>query len=370
MYSEAQSNLWANELLEALSNDAGISQPTKKICAKLKHQQNPWQDELKARWRRIKYPLYEQSDIVKLNTTWHKHIQAVNSQRQNQRDFYLAQGNHQAAAQIANEPDLSMSERACIVKEDAKTVGWDPTANEYVLVSSPHAPELEKLSEFVDQCMHSQATNIPKSISNLMEEGEARGFTEVAYTSLWLQFIKKYLKNSYQPALTYSRNLNELFEFLLSLVDTQTEITKIRTAIAKIVRKQEEPVSFSVLKLKSLTSSLLFMIEPTATLNQVSKRSSRAAIDGLYSLVSDRARVQLTSWKRRCNEMAKSCTLQDHLDAISNIEQVVACKPSRDYVVPARLADSDIMASAFWTQYGLTKPQNKPQAEKNNGKPG
>ena len=369
MYSEAQSNLWANELLEALSNDAGISQPTKKICAKLKHQQNPWQDELKAKWRRIKYPLYEQSDIVKLNSTWHKHIQAINLQRQNQRDFYMSQGNHQAAAQISTEPDNSMSERACIVKQESKTVGWDPTANEYVLVSTPYAPDLEKLSEFVDQCMHSQATNIPKSISNLMEEGEARGFTEVAYTSLWLQFIKKYLKNSYQPALTYSRNLNELFEFLLSLVDTQTEITKIRTAIAKIVRKQDEPVSFSVLKLKSLTSSLMFMIEPTATLFEVSKRSSRAAIDGLYSLVSDAARVQLTSWKRRCNEMAKNCTLQDHLDAIANIEQVVTCKPSRDYLVPARLADSDIMASAFWTQYGLTKPQNKPQAGKNNEKP-
>ena len=97
----------------------------------------------------------------------------------------MSQGNHQAAAQISNEPDSSMSERACIVKQDAKTVGWDPKANEYVLVSSPYAPELKKLSEFVDQCMHSQATNIFKSISNLTEEGEARGFTEVAYTSLW-----------------------------------------------------------------------------------------------------------------------------------------------------------------------------------------
>ena len=164
--------------------------------------------------------------------------------------------------------------------------------------------------------------------------------------------------------------MNELFEFLLSLVDTQTEITKIRIAIGKIVRKQDEPVSFVVLKLKSLTSSLLFMIEPTATLNQVSKRSSRAAIDGLYSLVADEARAQLTSWKRRCNEMAKSCTLQDHLDAIANIETVGACKPTRDYLVPARLADSNVMASAFWTQYGLSKPKGKPQTEKPNNKPG
>ena len=132
MYSEAQSNLWANEPLEALSNDVAISQPTKKICAKLKHQQNPWQDELKVRWRKIRYPLYKQSDIVKLNSTWHKHIQAVNMQRQNQRDFYMAQGNHQAAAQIHNEPDTSMSERACIVKQDAKTVGWDPTTKLHI----------------------------------------------------------------------------------------------------------------------------------------------------------------------------------------------------------------------------------------------
>ena len=363
MYSEAQANLWANELLDALSKDVGISQGTKNICEKLKKNQNPWQETLKAKWGGIIYPLYDESDIVKLNACWHKNIQQINVQRKNQREYYLAQNNQHAASQIADEQDLSMTSKTCIVRQEARVLGWDPTKNDYVLVAYPHTPDLEKLSEFVDQCVHSGATNIPKSVANLIEEGEKRGYSENAYSSLWLQFIKKYIKNSYQPALTYSRNLNELFSFLLSLVDTNSEITKIRCAISKITRKQEEPVSFAVLKLKSLTSSLLFMMDPTATVQNVSQRASRAAIDGLYSLITDEARLQLTSWKRRCNEMAKSCSLQDHLDAIANIEQVPACKPSRDFVVPQRLADSDVTINTFWTKHGLEKPALKPRSK-------
>ena len=167
-----------------------------------------------------------------------------------------------------------MNEKACIVKEEKRILGWVPSENNFILLSNPNKPDLDNLTEFVDQCVHSGATNIPKSIKNLMEEGKLRGFTEAAYTSLWLQFIKKYIENSYQAALTYSRNLNELFEFLLSLVDTETEITKLRNAISKITRKQEDPVSFSVLKMKSLTTSLLFMIDPTAQLSEVTKRAS------------------------------------------------------------------------------------------------
>ena len=61
--------------------------------------------------------------------------------------------------------------------------------------------------------------------------------------------------------------------------------------------------------------------------------------------------------------MAKSCSLQDHLDAVANIEQVPACKPSRDFVVPQRLADSDVTVNTFWTKHGLEKPALKPRSK-------
>ena len=60
MYSEASSELWANELLEALLAEGGISARTKEVCSKLKHKHNPWQKELREMWRKLVYPIYTQ----------------------------------------------------------------------------------------------------------------------------------------------------------------------------------------------------------------------------------------------------------------------------------------------------------------------
>ena len=145
----------------------------------------------------------------------------------------------------------------------------------------------------------------------------------------------------------------------MSLVDTETEITKLRNAISKITRKQEDPVSFAVLKIKSLTTSLLFMIDPTAQLSEVTKRASRAAVDALYTLISEEAKTHLTSWKRRCNEMGKVTTLQEYLEAISKIEQSKSCKPTRDFIVPSQLADSDVVANSFLCQIWSAKTKKQ-----------
>ena len=67
-------------------------------------------------WRKLDYPEYTQSDGVRLNSTWKKHIEAVNQQRNNQRNYYMQQGNQAAAALIGLEEDKSMNEKACIVK--------------------------------------------------------------------------------------------------------------------------------------------------------------------------------------------------------------------------------------------------------------
>ena len=105
---------------------------------------------------------------------------------------------------ITDEECNALSEKACIIRHDNKTTGWDPSLGDYVLVSNPTQPDITKLSEFIKQCVHSFAVNIPKSISNLLAEGESRGYSEESNRSLWLQFIKHYAKDSYQPALAYS----------------------------------------------------------------------------------------------------------------------------------------------------------------------
>jgi hypothetical protein len=102
--SEAQSGLWSNELLKALVNDPIIGQDTKNICKKLKFNSNQWQSELKEYWSFTAYPEYDQTSILKLNATLHKFCQRINTQRSNQRNFYLNQGNLHAASLI---PDIA-----------------------------------------------------------------------------------------------------------------------------------------------------------------------------------------------------------------------------------------------------------------------
>ena len=61
-------------------------------------------------------------------------IKAVNQQRSNQRNYYMQQGHPAVAALIAMEDDRSMTEKACIVKEEKKILGWDPSQNNFVLL--------------------------------------------------------------------------------------------------------------------------------------------------------------------------------------------------------------------------------------------
>ena len=57
--------------------------------------------------------------------------------------------------------------------------------------------------------------------------------------------------------------------------------------------------------------------------------------------------------------MGKVTTLQEYLDAISKIEQSRACKPTHDFIVPSRLADSDVVANSFYAKFGLEKPRSR-----------
>ena len=139
----------------------------------------------------------------------------------------------------------------------------------------------------VELCNHSKAINLPKTLKNILDLGSKSGFTEANYTSLFLQLIKKHLTSSYISALTYSQDGVALFTYLLSLVDTSSEVTKIRLALAAIERKQNEPISVSALKVKAMTTSLLFLLQPSAELASIDRRSTRAAQDAIFCLVSE-----------------------------------------------------------------------------------
>ena len=146
--SEAQSGLWSNKLLKALVNYPSIGQNTKNICRKLKFNSNQWQSELKEEWSFTAYPEYNQSSILKLNTTFHKFCQRINTQRANQRNFYLNQGNLHAASLIPDIPDDSVTaKQGAIVLDDYSCQVWDPVLKEFVTIAYHKKACLENMDQ-------------------------------------------------------------------------------------------------------------------------------------------------------------------------------------------------------------------------------
>lgn len=369
MASGPAAEMWSKELVEALIKDAALSQDTKDTFKKIQYKQNPWQLQLKKLWDALSYPAHDTTSIVQLNCQWRKNVEAINSQRANQRQFYISQGDPASASQIPNIDDRSMSERACIIKSELKSEGWNPAISKFEILQNPSKPDITKMSDSIDHCIHSGSINVPRTIINLLDLGKERGYTEPHYGSLFLQFIKSYIPNSHQAALTYSRDVNELFNFLLSIVDTEQEVSKLRNAILKISRKPEDPISVPVLKMKSLMTSLFYMLDPESTISSVNKRAEKAAIDCLYCLISPECKSWTHSWKRRCSEMSKQVTLLEYLECVSKVEQTPSCKITRELTVPNRLADSDIQVESFFSKYGMSRPSTAARGQRSPSRP-
>ena len=351
--SDATVSLFNNELLKALEEDLAVGPNLRKVCKQLKQKSNHWQDQLRQQWSTIQYPHHDQASIQKMNTYMNKHVTKINTQRRNQRAFYQAQGNVAAAQMLPDLVDDSITNKSAIIVNDYQTLGWNPMTKEFIVIAYTKKPKLEDLAERIESCVHSQAINVLKSLSNILSEGVERGFTAQNYTTIFLQFIQKYIASSYISALTYCTNVEQLFDYLLTLIDTSSEIKKIRLALSSVSRQPKEPLAEASLKVKALTSSLLFMMNPNSTLAEVDKRSNYAAQDSIYSFVSSKTRALLQNWKRTANQMSKEISVQEFLEAANNFEILPGHAPTEVLSIPDRFSQADLWSNSFYSRNGI-----------------
>ena len=351
--AEGSSSLGMNELLKVLQNEPTLSNNLKDVCKKLKTTNNHWQDSLKLQWSRIVYPIHDQASIYQMNTYMNKHVEGINIQRKNQRAFFVANGNPQAAHLLPDMKDDSCRDKSAIIISDYQTLGWDPTAKAYITICYTKKPLLSDLHERIESCQYSKAINVPKSLSNILMEGVDRGYTAQNYASIFLQFIHEYIPNSYLSALTYNRNVEALFQYLLALVDTSSEVKKVRIALSSVTRQIKEPLSEATMRVKALTNSLLYMMNPNNTVEEVNKRSDYAAQDSIYSFVTNKTKNLLMQWKRSANQMQKKITLQEFLEAANNFELLPGNAPTDILTIPDRFSQADLWSNSFYSKNGI-----------------
>lgn len=362
MFSEASANLQVNEILAVLEQDPNLNQQTKQGLSSLRVKTNRWQDDLTTKWNAITYPDNTQATIRKMNALTKKNVDRINAMRHHQREWYRGQLRHQAASMIPDLEDQSMKGKDAIIESPTKVEGWNPITRNFETICYNRVVDIKDFTEKIHLCSASQAINIPKSILNLLDEGQNRGFTAENFTSLFLLFINAYLPEAYISALTFSSDVDQLFTYLISLVNTSHEVEKIRTALAAIERKPNDPLTGPILKTKALTVSLLYMLQPASNEEDVSRRANIAASDAIFSLINAKAGAQLRAYKRRAVEIGKTLTLQELLENTSNIESMEGCSLTETLVLPGRFSQAETQQS-FLSQQRLPD-QNKQSFKK------
>ena len=148
--------------------------------------------------------------------------------------------------------------RNWIVKNHRGWKGWNPHTNSYFAQNIEYEDVLkfDQFRHLIIQDKESKALNLILTIQNLIEEGEKMSLGTEAWIQLWLQLLKDYIPLSWGTLSRYSNDFNQLFACLVSLINSDIEIAKVRNALTKVSRSLGENVAIPVQKIKSLYVTL------------------------------------------------------------------------------------------------------------------
>ena len=362
--SDVVSMQFEKQLIELLKNDTNLSQTTKDNLKKLESKSNPYQQELLVRWNNTKFPHFNIETIIQLNMLHQQNVKATNINRENQRKWLIQNGQDQQAALIQDLPDDSIINRnSCVLKDSSKTMGWNPNEKKFVLIENTEKVSLDSHQQDIERCVYSKSINIPKSLFNILAKGEILGYSNNQFGEIFLLFIQQHLSAHYTSAMSFSLDTNALFQHLVSLIDTSSEIKKVRKALSEVTRRPGDILADPVLKTKALTATLLWMQNPAETMSVVTRKAEKAAIRAIFCLLEAKTKQQLSVWKRRQNEMKINTTLNQTLEAANNFENVKGFELVSEKTVSQDFSDIDITVHSFFTRNNMRPPRSRSQSK-------
>ena len=335
-----------NDLVQIFQN-SNLDDLAKSKLEKLKNEQNKWQAEILNKWANLKIPVYSKADIRLLNDAVYNDTKKKNQARAKLREYYLRRGQLNAAAAVNDLPENSKSGKNCIMQEGKKTLGWEPNLTEWIVIENDtRTISISEFQNCIESCEFSQALNIPISMDKLLKEAEINGFSEDQIKELFLDFIKQFKPASLLTARTFSDSANEIIQFLISLVNTPSEVQKVREALKKISREPSTELIDSILKVKSLTSTLLLLNNPKSDRQRIDKRSTTAALDAIFDLVNNQVQEGLRMFKQRATETERDVTINSLVSEALRLEAIHG-KPQESKYVSQKIQHADSLSSYF-----------------------
>ena len=148
------------------------------------------------------------------------------------------------------------------------------------------------------------------------------GLTNSDWIQVYLIMAKKHLPLIFTSLSRHSSNLNALFIELVSNINLENEIAKLRSAFWTISRKTSEQVHISVFRIKSLYLMILSINSPHFTDDKLQTRADYLALSCIPHLVTANTNSAFQVFIQIKSQECEMCGCTEGCNFLSSQEHV------------------------------------------------
>ena len=227
---------------------------------------------LQEKWYNRELPLYTELQVRQMNSS-----------------FYSEKAAKQIAANLGGKTYIEMDPRNWIVKTSTKWSGWNAVQSVYYDTPLLFEGEIHFEKNFAPLVVadkDSQSVNLLVSLSKLITKGNEMCLSDSNWAVMFLSFASVYMPGDHPNLMKYTDDVDGLFEALVSSVNADSEIAKLRSSMAQITRKPNDSIQTPMYRLRACYEMLLSINFPDLELDKVKIRSDNYTCNSVKYLVS------------------------------------------------------------------------------------
>ena len=271
-----------SQLYKILAEAHPTNQSIQTELGKLSNNKETHLSQLKTAWDSRPVPLYGQDDIKRLCSA-----------------FYARDPSDIVLDEMQERVMGHMDSRDWIIRDTAQWRGFDAengTYHDNPIRFDGDLPFTKVYEPLVVWDKESGSTNLIWSIRKLIKEGGANALSSRNWIALWLHFSQKFMNSTYHNLSRYSDDLETLFATLITNINVDEELAKLRAAMSKLHRDPKMPLQCPLYKLKSSYELLLGINFPLMDQEEILTKSDSYSVNCAKYFISRNTNLALESY--------------------------------------------------------------------------
>ena len=270
---QLQANLKFEKLLTLIGELAPGNKNVQDEISTLSNSKKNFIEKLQTKWKSIKTPNFTELEIREICQSYYENLEHSNEMR-------MVQGLDRVAI---------VDSRNWIVKSEQNWFGWDCEKSRYYtepLLYEGIVNYGKQFDPLIVTNKDSGSLNMIWTLEKFIEKGGQMGLSHDNWCLVWLTLAKHHMQNDFSSLSRYSNDADGLFLQMTLSVNSESEIAKIRSALAQITRKPTEMLQSPLFKMRSLYEMLLSVEFPGMDKDKITLKADHYSAISAHYLVS------------------------------------------------------------------------------------